>query len=385
MRPAFFRMNFRVFTSFLVVGLVLLVVASYFVVGIGQASLREAAGENLQAVADHTAASVDAYVFRRIIDASVLARIPDVRQEASAASKAPFDREAALEIDREWQQSGAAPKVVRTLLSSKASNFLAEVSRYNSIYRELLLADRYGRLAAASGPTSNYLQSDEDWWRQTFGAGVRGQMTVSDVQFDQSSESWGIDISVPVEEPAGGALAGVLKAHADIRELNAVLGGLRLGNTGEAALLREDGSFVLSLRPVDPNARFFATDLLREHMARVKQGQPQVPMHFAARGPAGTPRLVGVAPSQLKASYPRLAWIVAVSQAEDELFASARAQGTSLMILLGLVAIAVLLLALWFSMRLAAPPEETEMDMHLVQHPKIPRLEESGEDESQAV
>lgn len=47
-----------------------------------------------------------------------------------------------------------------------------------------------------------------------------------------------------------------------------------------------------------------------------------------------------------------------------------------------MTAVVVLALALWFSMRLAAPPEEMEMDMDLVQHPKIHRMEEEEVEET---
>jgi hypothetical protein len=385
MRPAFFRMNARVFTVFLIVGVVMLAGASYFVVGIGQARLRDASGEHLRQVADHAAAAVDTYVYHRIIDASVLARIPQVREDASAGSRQPFDREAVLKADREWQQAGAAAPSVRAVMAARTSMFLADVSKLNPIYKELLLTDRQGRIVAASDVTSNYAQAGEEWWRESFKDGVHGQLTVSDVYYDQSAKTWGIAIAVPVEEPASGALAGVLKAVADINEVGAVLAGVRLGDTGDASLLREDGSFVLSLRPVAPNARFFATDLLRERLGMAKQGQPQTPLYFGASTTDGTPRLVGVAFSQLKASYPRLTWVVAVSQAESELFAPVHAQGTSLLIVLGLTAIVVLLLALWFSMRLAAPPEVMEMDMHLVQHPRVHRMEEDEESTTEGV
>ncbi len=69
-------------------------------------------------------------------------------------------------------------------------------------------------------------------------------------------------------------------------------------------------------------------------------------------------------------------WFVAVSQAEDEAFAPVRAQLAGLMAVLGITAIAVLLFALWYSTRLAAPPEPEEMDMHLTRHPRVHRIAE---------
>jgi hypothetical protein len=61
-----------------------------------------------------------------------------------------------------------------------------------------------------------------------------------------------------------------------------------------------------------------------------------------------------------------------------------RTQATALVLLLGLIAIAVLLFALWYSMRLAAPSEPEEMDMHLTTHPRVHRIEEPEDAEEPA-
>jgi hypothetical protein len=383
MRLASFRLNVRVFSAFLIVGLVMLIAAGYFVVGIGQAGLRDSWGEHLQQVADQAAAAVDTYVFRLVIDASVLSHVPGVGELAASASERPFDRQAAAAIDREWQQAGP-PAAVKDLSTNKVSAFLAEVTRQNPIYRELLLTDRHGRVVATSGHAVGYLYADAAWWKEAFGDGTHGQLVVSDVRFDPRARVFGMEITAPVTAAADGPVVGVLRTVVDVRELGAVLGGVRMGATGDAALLREDGSFVFTQTGVDPNGRFFATDLLRERLAAAKQGEPQTPLHFGARTTNGSARLVGVAISQLRASFPRASWLVAVSQGEDELFATVRTQATSLALLLGLTAIAVLLFALWYSMRLAAPSEPEEMDMHLTTHPRVHRIEEPEEVEERA-
>jgi hypothetical protein len=209
-------------------------------------------------------------------------------------------------------------------------------------------------------------------------------LVVSDVRFDPRLRTFGMEITAPVEAAAGGQVVGILRTVIDVREIGAVLGGVRMGSTGDAALLREDGSFVFTQTGVDPNGRFFATDLLRERLAAAKKGEPQTPLHFGARTTNGSARLVGVAMSQLKASFPHTDWVVAVSQAEDELFAAMRTQGTAFVVLFGLTAIAVLLFALWYSTRLAAPSEPEEMDMHLTQHPRVHRIEEPEDAEERA-
>jgi hypothetical protein len=241
------------------------------------------------------------------------------------------------------------------------------------------LTDRYGRVVAASGSTDGYLMDKTAWWQEAFGDGSRGHLAVSDVWFDPLTRTFAMGITAPVEDQAGGQLTGILRTVVNVREIGAVLGGVRMGASGDAVLVREDGSIVFALGSVDPSARFFAADLLRERLAAAKTEQPPTPLQFGASTAGGTPRLVGVAFSQLRASFPHLNWAVAVSQNEDELFRPVRAQGASLLIIIGLTALAVLLFALWYSVCLAAPPEPEEMDMHLVRHPRVHRIAESEE------
>ncbi len=379
MRPASLRLNVRVFSVFLVVGLLMLVAASYFVIGVGQAGLRNAGGEHLRQIADQTAAAVDTYVFRLVIDASVLSHVPEVREAATASSQRPFDRAAVTATQRNRPQAGAAAPEKTDVLAGKVSAFLADTTRQNPIYRELLLTDRFGRIVAASGPTGGSLLDQAPWWQEAFGDGTHGHLTVSDIAFDPRTRTFKMEIVAPVDDQTGGRLAGVLWIIVDVREIGAILGGVRMGATGDAVLVREDGSIVFALGSVDPNARFFAPDLLRERLAAAKKVQPQAALQFGATGVHGTPRLVGVALSQLKASFPHLDWVVAVSQGEDELFRPVRSQGTSLIVVIGLTVLAVLLFALWYSVRLAAPPELEEMDMHLVRHPRLHRIAEPEE------
>ena len=384
MRPASLRLNVRVFSVFLVVGLLMLVAASYFVIGVGQAGLRNAGGEHLRQIADQTAAAVDTYVFRLVIDTSVLSQVPEVREAAVAGSQRPFDRAAAVTTDRDWQRAGAAVPEKQEVMGSKVSTFLADTTRQNPIYRELLLTDRYGRVVAASGPNDGYLVDGTAWWREAFGDGSRGRLAVGDVRFDPRTRTYDMEIAAPVDDRTGGQLSGILLTVVDVRDIGAILGGVRIGATGDAVLLHRDGSVVFALGSAGPSARFFATDLLRERLAPAGKEQSPAALQFGAVGPSGGARLVGVALSQLKASFPHLDWAVAVSQGEDELFGPVRAQGTSLMIVIGLTALAVLLFALWYSMSLAAPPEPEEMDMHLVRHPRVHRIAEpEGNEEAE--
>jgi hypothetical protein len=374
------RLKARVLTVFLVVGLPILAVGVGIVLAIGQSRLSDSYGEHLQQVAQQTAAAVDAYVYRRLLDAALLGRVPDLRREAEAGSSRPLNMEAARTLDAEWQQNKQGPPAaLASTLTNPAARFLADVVSHDTIYREILLTDRYGRLVAASNRTSNYYQGEEDWWKAAAGDGLRGRVMMSDVRWDDSARTYAIEIAAPVQQLGGEGLVGIVKVVADSREMLATVGGVQLGGTGEAVLLRDDGSILFSRRPVEPNARFFAAETLRDRVNVMRQGGPELGAHFRAQAPPDNSHwIVGLAASQLSRSYPNVSWIVAVSQSEQELLGPVRALGWYLLTVLALVAVAVLALALYFSMRLATTVEE---DLHLVEHPSVSHVGDSDTEE----
>ena len=54
---------------------------------------RDTYGAHLEQMAERTAAAVDTFVLRRIIDVSLLARVPEVREAAVAGGRTPFNAE----------------------------------------------------------------------------------------------------------------------------------------------------------------------------------------------------------------------------------------------------------------------------------------------------
>ncbi len=372
-RPA---LNTRVLTVFLLVALPVLFIGAALVISIGQTRLRDSETTRLAQMAEYTAGTVDAYVFRRILDAALLGRVPDIRRVAAAGTAQPFDDARAKEMDKLWQKDAGAAALRAGIVGSPASQFLKDLVSNDSVYREVLVTDLNGRLVAASNVTSDYLQADEDWWTKAFDNG-RGRISVTDVQRDESAHVYAFEIAVPVLAPEGGQLTGIMKIVADSREMLVGLAGLELGASGEASLVRPDGSIVFSRRPHSESDRFFATGLLTQRLdERAARHESAGTLTLEAQAPDGTDRIVAVASSQLGQSYPELSWMVALSMNRDELRAPFRGLVAYLMLLVALTGIAVLAIALWVSMRLAAPPTDPDYDMHLVEHPQIARMED---------
>ncbi len=371
------RINRRVLTVFLLVGLPILAAGVALVLALAQERLKDSYGQHLEQVAQQTAAAVDAYVYRRIVDISLLARAPEIRAFATTASATPLDAAKVTRIEAEWQKPGEPSSAAAAVLTNPTARYLADLTTHDQIYREMLLTDRFGRLIAASNVSTDYDQADEDWWKAAFQDGQRGSFSVTDVRWDESSQRYAIEIAVPVPEVGGERLAGILKVVCDSREMLALVGGVNLGATGDAVLLRDNASIVFSRNPVAPNARFFAADALTSRLEALRQGGPESSVSFSARSGQDAPRIIGVSGSQLSRTFPNLSWFVVVSQAEEELLAPVRAVAWYLLTVLALTALAVLVFALWFSMRIAESP--VAADMHLVEHAPVMHVGETDQ------
>lgn len=369
------HVNVRVFTVLVFVSLPLLAVAAALVLGVGQSQLRDSYGTQLTQVAEHIAAGIDAYMFRRILDVGVLAKVPAL-QDTAAASTAPVDAAKIAALELEWRTSSAGVAQRLGLLDNAAGRYLQNVTRDDRIYREIFVTDRAGRLVATSSPTSDYFQGDEPWWTAAIDDGVRGRVWVGDVVWDESAKAFVIEIAMPIAAAADDRLVGVLKVKTDAREMLAPAAGLQLGTTGEAWLLRADGTIVYSRRILAPKAQFFGLELLRPRLEAYKAGTLQLPTTLSARDSDGRNQVIAVAASQLGLSYANLNWLVLMTQSEDEVFAPVRAQFWRLLGVFGLIAALVMAVTAWFSLRLSHPT--IEPGMHISEHPEVTRIDDDA-------
>ena len=365
--------NHRVLATLLVVALPVVGVGAFLILAQGRAHLVDSFGLKLAERAEQSASAIDAYVYRRIVDVSTLARMPEVRTEAERASARPNDAGTNAAMDRAFAALDVKRPEIAGILNTPASQYFAEITRQDPIYREILLTDRAGRLIAASNLSSDYDQSDEDWWKRVMADPTRGEATISDVRWDDSARTYAMEIAVPVpgkdERPTG-----VLKIVADIREMLVSVAGMDLGSDGDAMLLRRNGTIVFSRNGVQPAARFFAADRLKERLDEASTVSGPSRLFFTAVEPHAGSQIIGVATSQLAATYPHLPWVVAAWQSEADLMVPVASEYRSLLLLFAIVGVVVLALTLWFTVKLAAPMVET--DMALVPHPPLHRVAE---------
>ena len=166
--------------------------------------------ESVAATSQDQAASlareVNATLLDRVHDVFGWTRTPVVTSDARAASQ--FAREEGLtglsinlleERFSDTRTTGIAPS---------SSAFLAEELEHNPEFREVFFTDANGFNAGLTAETSDFVQSDEEWWQEAWANGI----SVSDVEFDESANILAVDISVRIDDQVTGAPLGVMKA-----------------------------------------------------------------------------------------------------------------------------------------------------------------------------
>ena len=68
--------------------------------------------------------------------------------------------------------------------------------------------DAKGCIVCESNKTSDYWQGDEEKWTRSFNEG-KGQVFVSEIEYDQSTQSYVIQVSLPVKARAGAAIGAM--------------------------------------------------------------------------------------------------------------------------------------------------------------------------------
>jgi anti-anti-sigma regulatory factor/HAMP domain-containing protein len=162
----------------------------------------------------------------------VLANSPRLVLAARSASVVysadPASTAAKLQqLDQEWRTASDDAWLIKQTLIGQPADELRRFQKMIPAYAEVFLTDAYGATAIATSRTSDLDQSDEEWWRAAWNNGS-GAVYISQPVFDQSSNTQGLIIAVPIVDPMRQQLVGVLRGTYEleaIQNLIAVYGG----------------------------------------------------------------------------------------------------------------------------------------------------------------
>lgn len=142
--------------------------------------------------------------------------------EVIAAVKAQNAKNASLSeaeiksLDDKWRAGDNA--LISSVLGNSLSKYLGNVrDGSQGLYTEIFVMDNKGLNVGQSDKTSDYWQGDEAKWQETFLKGADG-IHISDVEKDESTQTYQMQVSVPVVE--GGTAIGAVTVGVNAEMLN---------------------------------------------------------------------------------------------------------------------------------------------------------------------
>lgn len=340
--------NYSLRTKVLV-GLVALTVGSITILAFindynNRNNLTANAGAGLRSLASSQAAAISNILTREgeILQSFGLSKI--VQDRVDAANAAYDNDRAAIQqqldtLDQQWRAAVAADNnadpLVTTVLNDPSSSEMLEFTETFPDHVEAFVTDRYGGLVASAYRTSDYYQGDEAWWQAAYNNG-QGQIYVGQPEFDESSQTLGVILAVPLYEHGTRVVNGVLRSTLKLDSVLAVLQTEVSGGSGHADLYLPDGQV-----------------LAPENAGQIVAGDPAALSHLASlMGTSiydrftieGSPSVVSAAavtavdPAE-QTAINRLGWVVVTHQDESVSLAPITAQ-TRITILIALIILA---------------------------------------------
>jgi len=140
-----------------------------------------------------------------ISNPAVIAAVKAQNAKHAGLSQADIDS-----MDKQWraETEASSQPMIDEVLGRDISSFLkGQEDASEGLITEIFVMDNKGLNVGQSGVTSDYWQGDEGKWQKTYQAGA-GSMHISDVELDESTQTYQSQLSLPIEE--GGSVIGAV-------------------------------------------------------------------------------------------------------------------------------------------------------------------------------
>jgi len=124
-------------------------------------------------------------------------------------------------MDQTWraETKASARPMITGVLENAVSGYLRQVKdKGQGLYTEIFVMDNRGLNVGQSDVTSDYWQGDEAKWQKTYQAGADA-MLIDEVEFDESTQIYQSQVSLPVVDPASGSVIGAVTVGVNVEAL----------------------------------------------------------------------------------------------------------------------------------------------------------------------
>ena len=115
-------------------------------------------------------------------------------------------------LDQTWRAevgTADAPLIASVMNNAASEHLRAHVTEAGGRITEVFVMDGRGLNVASSAITSDYWQGDEAKWIETYMQGPDA-VHVSEIEFDESTQTYQVQVSMPVADPDSGTVIGAV-------------------------------------------------------------------------------------------------------------------------------------------------------------------------------
>ncbi len=300
------RFDFRTFSIMLLIAIVPMLVGTWYLFASFEDAYLETVGTNLSDTAETAFTLINAYLQNQIITIAGLAETPMLRSVVAAGNQ---DLKRNLEEVRKsipkmadtWATLGREAPPIKAILDNPASQFLRRYSTVNPVYRDIVITDFFGRTVASTAKTQAYYFAHDDWWKECYGDGRRGAVSIGDVRFDPAAKSYLMDIAQPFVEPDLGVV-GVIRVVLDLQGLHSLVGAIQAGPGRSVALIHAKGDVISA-----PGYSSLQQSTFPATLDILNAREKEKAFFLSAESPQ---TMYGLAHRSFTQIYPHLNWIV---------------------------------------------------------------------------
>jgi len=119
-------------------------------------------------------------------------------------------------MDKKWKGHAGIADYMQTMLDSECGKHLASIQNSAPYYAEVFVMDNQGANVAMTDKTSDYWQGDEAKFKKSYNGGA-GAVFVDEVEFDDSTQAYLVQVSVPVKD--GDTVIGAITFGIDVDKI----------------------------------------------------------------------------------------------------------------------------------------------------------------------
>jgi hypothetical protein len=123
------------------------------------------------------------------------------------------------EIDKKWKAHAGIAEYMKAMMESDCGRHLQRIQSTVRYYAEIFVMDNQGANVAMTDKTSDYWQGDEAKFKKSYNGG-KGAVHIGDVKFDDSTQAYLVQVSVPVKD--GDRVIGAITIGIDVDKIEQV-------------------------------------------------------------------------------------------------------------------------------------------------------------------